>query len=165
MLRQVPPLLVLSASAYTPSADANGPPMAPEPERATLVHVDKSDRKLTLFRGKEVIASYPIRLGARPTGHKQREGDEKTPEGRYTLEYKNPNSRYHLSIRISYPNAEDRRRAAAAGYSPGGEIMIHGGNAWWRPFNWTDGCIAVTDQQMRVIWRLVDVGTPIQIDP
>jgi murein L,D-transpeptidase YafK len=144
---------------------ARAPEMAPESERATRVHVDKSDRALTLFRNDTPIASYRVKLGANPRGHKQAEGDERTPEGRYVLDYKNPNSRFHLSIHVSYPNESDRAAARAVGRDPGGEIMIHGGNRWWRFGNWTDGCIAVTDEEMEEIWRLVSPGTPIQIDP
>lgn len=161
----LPPVVFLFAGIAHQAATARAPAMAPTSERATRVHVDKSDRVLTLFRNDTPIANYRVKLGADPKGHKQAEGDERTPEGLYVLDYKNPNSRFHLSIHVSYPNESDRAAARAAGRDPGGEIMIHGGNRWWRFGNWTDGCIAVKDQEMEEIWRLVSPGTPIQIDP
>lgn len=144
---------------------ARAPEMAPAHEHATRVHVDKSDRVLTLFRNDTPIARYRVRLGANPRGHKQAKGDERTPEGAYVLDHKNAKSRFNLSIHVSYPNASDQAAARAAGRDPGGQIMVHGGNQWWRPWNWTDGCIAVTNREIEEIWRLVPVGTPIQIDP
>ena len=115
---------------------------------------------------------YAVALGARPAGHKLQQGDERTPEGVYSIDARNSDSAYHLSLRISYPNEEDRRRADARGVDPGGQIMIHGmGNAVARMgplhphFNWTDGCVAVTDEEMDEIWKLVDIGTPIEIKP
>lgn len=138
----------------------------------TLVRVDKSDRRMELLAGDTVIRTYAVALGANPVGHKQREGDERTPEGRYVLDWRNPNSIAYLSIHISYPNAADSAAAAAAGHSPGGAIMIHGqpnGFGWWswllQRVDWTDGCIAVTDAEMAEIWDLVPVGTPIEINP
>lgn len=138
--------------------------VAPE-RRATRIHVEKAARRMTLYRGEEAIGVYAIRLGDRPLGHKQREGDERTPEGAYAISGRNPNSRFHLSLRVSYPDADDRRRARDGRYAPGGDIMIHGGNAWFRPFDWTDGCIAVTDEEMDVIYAQVADGTPILIAP
>lgn len=158
------PALVLVLSA-APVAGQAAPDLAPPGQRATRIHVDKSDRRMTLYRGDEAIAHYAVRLGDAPHGHKQREGDERTPEGDYTINGRNPNSRFHLSLRISYPSATDRRRAREGGYPPGGDIMIHGGNAGYRAFDWTDGCIAVTDAEMDRIYALVPNGTPIRIDP
>lgn len=139
--------------------------VAPE-QRATQIHVEKATRRMTLYlsrRGRD--RRHALRLGDRPLGHKQREGDERTPEGAYTISGRNPNSRFHLSLRVSYPDAQDRRRAREGGYPPGGDIMIHGGNAWFRPFDWTDGCIAVTDEEMDLIYTQVADGTPILIEP
>lgn len=159
-------MFVLLLAALPASAANRGEPAMVLPgERATRIHVDKSERRLTLYRDDRVLAQYRIRLGAHPAGHKTREGDEKTPEGAYVIDYKNPESEFHLALHVSYPNAQDRQRAAQAGVSPGGAIMVHGGNAFWRPFNWTDGCIAVTNEEIRAIWSRVDAGTPIQIDP
>lgn len=148
------------------------PPMAAEVERADMVRVVKAARRLELLRGDEVIRSYEVSLGAAPEGHKLREGDERTPEGRYVIDWRNDSSIAHLSLHISYPNAEDTARAAAEGVSPGGNIMIHGIlNGWGmlgglhRVWDWTNGCIAVTNAEMREIWALVPNGTPIEILP
>ncbi|MBO6899889.1 MAG: L,D-transpeptidase family protein [Rhizobiaceae bacterium] len=140
--------------------------------RIDLVVVEKSARKMMLISKGDTVRTYEIALGDMPVGHKQREGDERTPEGRYVLDWRNPNSAFHLSIHISYPDADDRAEAAAAGYSPGGDIMIHGqpnGFGWWswllQMIDWTDGCIAVTNADMDEIWEMVDNGTPIEIRP
>ncbi len=141
-------------------------------EKADLVVVEKSGSILYLKKENRIIGQYPVSFGAEPTGHKGQEGDERTPEGNYTLDYKNAASSYHRSIHISYPNAEDRKRAAQKGVSPGGDIMIHGqknGFGWlsWlvQRFDWTDGCIAVSDEDMDEIWESVAAGTPIEILP
>jgi murein L,D-transpeptidase YafK len=140
--------------------------------KADRLVVTKSARTLTLERNGEPIRIYAVALGARPAGHKLQQGDERTPEGVYSIDARNADSAYHLSLRISYPNEEDRRQAAARGVDPGGEIMIHGmGSAVSRMgplhprFDWTDGCVAVTDEEMDEIWQLVDIGTPIEIKP
>ena len=136
------------------------------------MRVDKSDRRLELLRKGTVLRSYRVALGNAPEGHKREEGDERTPEGRYVLDWRNPGSSFHKSIHISYPNAADRAAAKAAGRDPGGLIMIHGqpnGFGWWswllQLVDWTDGCIAVTDAEMDEIWTMVDNGTPIEITP
>lgn len=140
--------------------------------KADRMVVTKSARTLTLEREGQPIRTYPIALGGQPAGHKQREGDERTPEGTYAIDARNPDSDFHLSLRISYPNDEDKKRAATIGVDPGGQIMIHGigeavaGKRSLHPFfNWTNGCVAVTDEEMDEIWKLVDVGTPIEIKP
>lgn len=137
-----------------------------------LVRVDKSERRMELMAKDRAIRTYRIALGANPIGHKQREGDERTPEGRYLLDWRNPDSAFNRSIHISYPNTGDRSAANAAGVSPGGMIMIHGqpnGFGWlaWllQMFDWTNGCIAVTDDEMTEIWDMVKDGTPIEIYP
>lgn len=137
------------------------------------VFVDKSDRLLYLMAGQQVVRRYNISLGANPIGHKLREGDEKTPEGRYVLDWKNENSKYFRSIRISYPNRVDHARADARGYSAGGDIFIHGlpnnSGSHGRHFvgkDWTDGCIAVNDNaHMNELWNLLRIGTIIEIVP
>lgn len=132
----------------------------------TQVQVHKADRKLYLISQDRVLKSYDIALGFAPMGHKQFEGDGKTPEGAYTIFYKNPKSQYHLSLAISYPNATDIAFAEAQGKSPGGEIVIHGGPIG--PItqrDWTWGCIAVTDREMEVIYSMVEPGTPIYLMP
>ena len=141
-------------------------------DKADLVRVDKSERRLELLHKGTVLRSYRVALGNAPEGHKREEGDERTPEGRYVLDWRNPGSSFHKSIHISYPNAADRAAAKAAGRDPGGLIMIHGqpnGFGWWswllQLVDWTDGCIAVTDAEMDEIWTMVDNGTPIEITP
>lgn len=152
------------------AAPGSPPPTAPPEAQADAILVDKSDRRLWLLRDGVVIAEYPVSLGGAPEGHKQREGDERTPVGDYLIDWRNARSIAHLSLHISYPDAEDRARAAAAGVPPGGDLMIHGlPNGWGflgvlhLAWDWTDGCIAVTNGQMREIWALVPDGTPITI--
>ena len=140
------------------------------PGTADLVIVDKSDRTLTLMRGGAVLKTYRgIALGGAPVGHKRFEGDEKTPEGRYTIDYRNPDSAYHLSLHISYPDAEDLAYAKAQLRSPGGDIFIHGQpNAMifgTLSGDWTDGCIAVSNEEIEELWAAVPDGTPIEISP
>lgn len=137
-----------------------------------LIKVDKSERLMSLFKDGATVATYKISLGGNPKGHKFQEGDERTPEGRYAIDWRNPKSGYFLSMHISYPNDKDKADAKAAGVSPGGNIMIHGqpnGYASVAPilqgFDWTNGCIAVTNVEMQQIWDAVPNGTPIEISP
>ncbi|HNB27700.1 MAG TPA: L,D-transpeptidase family protein [Alphaproteobacteria bacterium] len=132
--------------------------------------IEKSARRLSLQAGGETIKSYSIALGSAPVGHKQQEGDGRTPEGTYVISGRNPDSAFHRSLKISYPNAADRAAAAARGVSPGGDIFIHGTPNWWvlpgqPPGDWTRGCVAVTDTEIEEIWRLVADGTPVEIRP
>lgn len=145
-------------------------PNVPEGVTADRILVDKSDRLLILFSKDREIARYDgIRFGDNPAGHKQFEGDERTPEGIYTINGRNPQSRYHLSLRVSYPNAADTAHAARAGRPAGGDIFIHGQpNA--SPLtridrDWTDGCIALSNAEVAQIWKLVPDGTEIEIRP
>jgi tetratricopeptide (TPR) repeat protein len=138
----------------------------------TKVLIEKKKRRLTLISKDTVIKTYKIALGANPVGPKERKGDKKTPEGTYTIVSRNRHSKYHLSLRISYPNKKDIKRARELGVSPGGDIMIHGiknGLSWVGGYHteidWTDGCIAVTNKEMEEIARLVPVGTPVEIRP
>ena len=132
--------------------------------------VDKSDRVLIGYaQGREVVRYTDVRFGDAPIGHKRFEGDERTPEGDYRISGRNPNSRYHLSLRISYPNAADRAYAKARGRSPGGDIFIHG-QPNGRPGppiarDWTDGCIALSNAEIKQLWDIVPDGTPITIRP
>ena len=134
----------------------------------TRVIVAKEDRRLWLMHNDEVLKSYPMELGFAPSGHKQFEGDGKTPEGTYYIDRRNPNSSFHLSLGISYPNAQDRAFAISAGNSPVGDIFIHG-----RPIgqpkkddpDWTWGCISVKNRHMEWIYAMVDTGTLITITP
>jgi murein L,D-transpeptidase YafK len=141
-------------------------------ENADYIVVEKSIRTMTLFANQLPIRTFKISLGADPQGHKQREGDERTPEGIYRIDYRNGQSIAHRSLHISYPNEEDKARAKKAGNRPGGNIMIHGitkGYGWLGPlhrfFDWTDGCIGVTNAEIEEIWNLVPNGTTIEIRP
>ena len=141
-------------------------------EKADFVLVEKSKNLLTLFKNKKVIGTYHVVFGGDPVGHKEQEGDNKTPEGRYMLDSKNVNSAYYKSIHISYPNAKDIANAKAKGVSPGGAIMIHGqknGFGWaaatTQKTNWTLGCIALTNEDMEIVWKSVSVPIPIEIKP
>jgi murein L,D-transpeptidase YafK len=149
-------------------------PMTPLPAdaKADSVLVLKRERKLILLRGDQRIKEYSIALGANPIGKKIMEGDERTPEGRYKLDYRNPKSIAHLSIGISYPDQNDVAQARAKGVSPGGAVMIHGlpnGYGYFgrlhRLMDWTDGCIGVTNPEMEEIWRCVQEDAPIEIRP
>ncbi|MBS1857246.1 MAG: L,D-transpeptidase family protein [Acidobacteria bacterium] len=134
--------------------------------RADRIVVHKARRELLLLRGNSILRAYRIALGRDPIGHKQCEGDGRTPEGDYLIDRRNPRSRYHLALHISYPNDADRARAAALGADPGGDIMIHGlKDGQPRDGDWTQGCIAVTNAEMEEIWSLVPDGTPIHIEP
>lgn len=139
---------------------------------ADRVVVKKSQRKMQLLKQGEVIKEYRIALGDNPYGHKLQEGDERTPEGDYILDWRNPRSNYYKALHVSYPNERDQEVARALGVSPGGMIMVHGMpnyvtspviRAEYRRRDWTNGCIAVDDHEMDEIWRLVRDGTPIRI--
>jgi len=139
---------------------------------ADKVLVEKKERRLTLLSKGEVIKTYKIALGRNPVGPKERQGDNKTPEGTYIIDSRNRNSGYHLSLHISYPNENDIQRARELGVSPGGDIMIHGlknGFSWvgasHRECDWTNGCIAVTNQEMEEIYKFVPNGTIVEIRP
>lgn len=133
----------------------------------TRVLVFKEKRKLYLLSGDKYLRAYDVELGSDPFGHKVFEGDGRTPEGEYTIDRRNPNSAFYLSIGISYPNAADRAAARALGKSPGGDIFIHGGRRPGDPKrpDWTAGCISVSNKQMRDIYAMVKDGTPISIYP
>ncbi len=156
-----------TSTAYVPPGRAR--------HGAERVVVDKSDRRLYLLRGGKPYREYTVSLGGNPKGHKQRAGDLKTPEGTYTLDWRNPRSRFYKSIHISYPNAEDRLRAEQQGVDPGGDIMLHGehyNGALQRTLrrarlrrDWTEGCIALNNEHIDEIWREVADGTTIEIRP
>jgi len=136
------------------------------------VQVKKADRKMYLIKNNEIYREYNISLGDNPVGHKQQQGDERTPEGKYTIDYRNPKSAYHLSLHINYPNEKDRASARKRKVNPGGDIFIHGSPNGFSAFgvafkrtDWTDGCIAVTNTEIEEIWKLVKNGTPIEIFP
>jgi murein L,D-transpeptidase YafK len=139
---------------------------------ADRVLVIKKERTLQLLSQGKVIKAYKIALGGDPIGPKKRQGDHKTPEGLYVLDSRNAHSRFYKAIHISYPNAQDRAAARKAGASPGGDVFLHGlpnGFGWvgqsHRLKDWTDGCVAVTDEEIDEIWAAVPDGTPIEIRP
>lgn len=147
-------------------------PSLPTGARADRVIVIKHERSLLLQAEGRTIKRYRISLGQNPEGHKQAQGDGRTPEGLYRIDWRNPRSRYHRSLHVSYPNADDRRRAARAGVNPGGDIMIHGlpARLGWigplhRALDWTDGCVALTNAEVDELWLAVADGTPIDIRP
>lgn len=142
------------------------------PTAADSLVVYKKERTLTLFYRGVPVRSYFIALGGKPVGDKERAGDQRTPEGLYSIEAHNPASKFHLALRISYPNAVNRARAAALGVDPGGDIMIHGlpkesseVGRDHRQDDWTNGCVALTNQEIEEVWRVVPDGTPIEIKP
>jgi murein L,D-transpeptidase YafK len=160
------PLLVLSLV----SGCASSPPKL----TADQVVVIKSERRLQLLHRGNVVREYRVALGDNPIGHKLEEGDERTPIGDYFLDWRNPNSQFYKSIHVSYPNERDRLFARAIGIEAGGLIMIHGKPnyitspavlAEYDRRDWTDGCIAVTNEEMDEIWGAVSYGTPIRILP
>jgi len=163
-------LVVLAGLALTACASKFKTYSGPE---ITSIQVQKANRKLYLLSNDKVIKEYNIGLGGNPIGTKEFEGDNKTPEGSYKITYRNPKSRYHLSLGISYPNDADIARAAALGKPPGGDIMIHGGpprKANGKPRkvsspDWTAGCIALTDAEIEQVYAMVNPGTPIVILP
>ncbi|GAB3345668.1 L,D-transpeptidase family protein [Lysobacter tyrosinilyticus] len=148
-----------------------GTSAATKAPRVDLVRVDKSDRTLALVSAGKVIRLYKVVLGRAPVGAKTREGDKRTPEGRYVLNLRNANSSYYRSIHVSYPNAQDLERARRLGVNPGSAIMIHGqpnGRGWngdTLQYDWTDGCIALSNADMTEVWNLVRIPTPIEIGP
>lgn len=137
-------------------------------EEVTGVVVQKEKRLMHLMHDGKALKSYKIALGFAPEGHKVRQGDGKTPEGHYFINRRNPNSQYHLSLGISYPDASAWRLAREAGNDPGGDIFIHGRGRGFDPKrgrDWTAGCIAVTDREIEEIYAMVKDGTPISIYP
>ena len=154
-------LLFPSLSLFSKPAKANI-----KKTTVDLIVVWKSKRRMTLFYKKKALKSYSIRLGFNPRGHKRREGDGRTPEGNYWITHKNPNSSFHKSLGISYPNKQDEKYAKENGFSPGKDIFIHGGPKNFLKhffFDWTEGCIAVTDSEIDEIYNLVQEKTPIFI--
>ena len=162
--------LILGAAGLFAPTYAHGAAVV----KADRILVIKNERRLELLHGGGVLKTYKIALGRYPLGPKTREGDSKTPEGIYVIDYRidRDRSKFHRALHISYPNARDRERAARLGVDPGNQIMIHGLPEDWTArqldhprLDWTQGCIAVTDQEMDEIWRMVDNGTVIEIRP
>jgi len=146
--------------------------MVAAPIHADRILVEKSVRKLSLLDHGRVVKTYRVSLGSTPIGRKEREGDGRTPEGIYKIDSRNPNSKFHLALHVSYPNADDRARARRLHVSPGGDIMIHGVPNRWRLLgaviqrtDWTAGCISVSDDDIEEIWRAVPNGAIVEIRP
>ncbi len=184
LLPLLAPILAIAACANPPSKVAEGassqqPSLEREAARImpqrVFAHVDyllvdKSERLMIGYAGGQPVRVWRgLQFGDQPVGHKQFEGDERTPEGRYVIEGRNPGSAYHLSLKISYPAPADRAFAEAYGRSPGGDIFLHGQpNAlpFGRiPGDWTDGCIALSNAEIEELWRIVPDGTVIEIRP
>jgi murein L,D-transpeptidase YafK len=163
-------LLIVLGVAIAAAIYALSPPGAPPAVAADKVVVLKSEHQMMLLRNDAVLKTYQISIGRNPIGPKTRAGDHRTPEGSYVVDWRNPKSKFHLSLHVSYPNARDIENGTREGRQPGGDIMIHGmqnGLSWIGRFHrfvdWTDGCIAVTDAEMDQIWRAVPDGTPVEI--
>jgi murein L,D-transpeptidase YafK len=146
--------------------------LAAQKGQISKILIEKRERRLSLISKDKVLKSYKIALGGNPNGPKERIGDGKTPEGTYIIDSRNRDSRYHLSLHISYPNEKDKKRSRELGVSPGGNIMIHGlknGFSWvgesHTAVDWTEGCIAVTDEEIEEIAQSVPNGTPVEIRP
>jgi murein L,D-transpeptidase YafK len=161
----------LTATAVLAGAHLNLHPL-PSNSIADRVRVEKSARRLTLLRGGTPLKTYRVALGRAPVGPKEQEGDQRTPEGLYLIDFRKEDSDFHRALHLSYPDDRDVARAAANGVSPGGDIMIHGirnGLGWIGAFHrrtdWTAGCIAMTDFEIEEIWRAVPDGTAIEIRP
>jgi murein L,D-transpeptidase YafK len=145
---------------------------AAAPVQADRILILKSARQMTLLRNGKPLRTYRVSLGSNPVGAKERQGDGKTPEGLYRIDSRNAGSKFHRSLHLSYPNAADSLRARRLHASPGGEIMIHGWPNRWRALgyvldhvDWTAGCIAVSDEEIEEIWKLVPNGTVVEIRP
>ena len=171
MGRLIGPLLLLLVHFPGPGSSlAND--LSPQHLQADRIVVLKSERTLRLYRDGEVLRSFDIALGLAPEGPKREAGDFRTPEGQYFLEWKNAQSEYFMSLKVSYPNERDRALAASQGVDPGGMIMIHGdpNNGRYsamrsQGMDWTDGCIAVSNSDMVDIWLMTSEGMPIEIRP
>jgi murein L,D-transpeptidase YafK len=161
-----------SVSARTSSKKTAHPGGLPKGAQADSVIVFKGKRQLLLFKNNDTLKVYRVALGRYPNGPKTKKGDKKTPEGRYVIDWRNERSRFYRSLHVSYPNDFDRKRADSLGVQPGGDIMIHGLMRGWGWLgknhlvnDWTNGCIAVTNDEIKEIWRAVPNKTPVIIYP
>lgn len=158
----------IAASLYSPMRPLpTPPPLTGEVER---IVIEKAARRLQLIQDGKLVRTYQIALGFAPSGDKVRQGDGKTPEGVFTIDRRNDESAFHLSIGLDYPRPDDRKRASRGGYSPGGDIFIHGQpNALAEGLkikgDWTAGCIALTNAEIREIWAVTPIGTKVEIRP
>jgi murein L,D-transpeptidase YafK len=180
------PLLISAVAALSVAADTSRvvtTPMMPTVMTTPVIGihsrlvadsivVEKSKHSLTLYQGGFAVRTYGVALGKQPQGDKVKRGDNRTPEGVFRIDFRNADSKYHRALHISYPDVEHLRRAAAMGVTAGGDVMIHGlpkgyetVGAAHREFDWTEGCVAVTNAEIEEIWSAIPDGTPIQIKP
>ncbi len=160
-------MILIPHPAPSPPGGGSLPPLTGRIDR---IVVEKSARRLTVYRAGEALRSYGLALGFAPQGDKRRQGDGKTPEGLYRIDRRNGQSRFHLSLGLDYPHSDQITRARAAGFDPGGDIMIHGQPNGFsgRPtltYDWTAGCIALSDRDIEELWRITPTGTPVEILP
>jgi murein L,D-transpeptidase YafK len=160
----------IAASLYSPPAPVPAPTPPPLTGEIDRIVIEKAARRMQLIQDGKPVRTYRIALGFTPEGDKQRQGDGKTPEGEFTIDRRNDESAFHLSIGLDYPQPDDVARAAKVGYSPGGDIFIHGQpNALPDGLkikgDWTAGCIALTNAEMREVWAVTPVGTRVEIRP
>lgn len=160
----------IAASVYSPPVPVPLPPPPALSGEVELIVIEKTARRMQLFQDGKPVRTYRIALGFTPAGDKDRQGDGKTPEGAFTVDRRNAASAFHLSLGLNYPRPEDLAQAAAGGFSPGGDIFIHGQpNALPEGFllkgDWTAGCIAVSNTEIREIWALAPIGTKVEIRP
>jgi murein L,D-transpeptidase YafK len=162
--------LIAGAAVYNALFSITPRPVLPLSEPIDRILIEKSARRMTVFRDGTALRSYEVRLGFAPEGDKVRQGDGRTPEGVFRIDRRNAASRFHLSLGIDYPQPEHVVRAAAGGYSPGGDIFIHGQPGGvegmrWIDRDWTAGCIAVPNSVMDELWRITPIGTIVEIRP
>lgn len=160
----------IAASLYSPPVRMAAPPPPPLTGTVDRIVIEKAARRMQLIQDGMPVRTYQIALGFTPEGDKIRQGDGKTPEGEFTIDRRNDESAFHLSIGLNYPRPKDSQRAATGGYSPGGDIFIHGQpNALPDGFklrgDWTAGCIAVTNAEIREIWAVTPIGTKVEVRP
>lgn len=161
---------LMTASLFIPPERVTLPPPPPLTGQIDRIVIEKSARRMQLMQDGGVVRTYRIALGFTPEGDKQRQGDGMTPEGEFTINRRNDQSAFHLSLGLDYPHQDDLKRAAAGGYSPGGDIFIHAqpnavGDGFRLRGDWTNGCIAVTNIEMREIWAVTPIGTKVEIRP
>lgn len=161
---------LLTASLFIPPEQVNIPPPPAMSGKVDRIVIEKAARRMQLIQGGQPVRSYRIALGFSPEGDKDRQGDGRTPEGEFTVDRRNDQSAFHLSLGLDYPRPEDRDRAAAGGYSPGGDIFIHGqpngiADGFKLRGDWTAGCIALTNVEMREVWAVTPIGTKVEIRP
>ena len=160
----------IAASLYSPPVRVAAPPPPPLTGTVDRIVIEKAARRMQLFQDGKPVRTYQIALGFTPSGDKLRQGDGKTPEGEFTIDRRNDESAFHLSLGLDYPRPDDLIRAKAGGYSPGGDIFIHGQpnalpDGLKLKGDWTAGCIALTNAEIREIWAVTPIGTKVEVRP